>query len=65
LHFLFLHGRAAACLFADLGSSSQKFAKHDLNMQLDPGFHAVFGCWLHVCSEAEFWISVDEKSSLS
>eukprot|EP01047_Picozoa_sp_COSAG01_P053477 COSAG01_NODE_5737_length_4067_cov_1380.006048_7_plen_59_part_00 len=48
----------------DFGSSSQNLAKHDLNMQLDPGFHAVFGCWLHVFSEAEFWISVHEKSSL-
>jgi hypothetical protein len=47
-----------------LGSSSQSFAKHDLNMQLDSGFHAVFGCWLHVFSEAEFRISVHEKSSL-
>jgi hypothetical protein len=33
-------------------------------MHLDSGFHAVFGCWLHVFSEAEFWISVHEKSSL-
>jgi hypothetical protein len=48
----------------DFGSSSQNFAKHDLNMQLDPGFRAVFGCWLHVCSAAEFWIGVHEKSSL-
>jgi hypothetical protein len=55
--------RAAACLFADLGSSSQNFAEHDLNMQLDRGFHAVFGCWLHVCSAAELRISVNEKSS--
>jgi hypothetical protein len=51
-------------LSSDLGSSSQNFAKHDLNMQLDPGFRAVFGCWLHVFSEAEFWISVHKKSSL-
>jgi hypothetical protein len=29
---------------------------HDLNMHLDPGFRAVFACWLHVFSEAEFWI---------
>jgi hypothetical protein len=43
---------------------SQKFAEHDLNMQLDPGFHAVFACWLHVFSESEFWVSVHEKSSL-
>jgi hypothetical protein len=47
-----------------LGSSSQSFAKHDLNMQLDPGFRPVFGCWLHVCSAAEFWIGVHEKSTL-
>jgi hypothetical protein len=33
-------------------------------MQLDPGFHAVFACWLHVFSAAEFWIDVHEKSSL-
>ena len=34
-----------------LGSSSQSFAEHDdLNMHLDPGFHAVFGCWPDVCS---------------
>jgi hypothetical protein len=46
-----------------LGSSSQSFAKHDLNMQLDPGFRAFFACWMHVFSEAEFWISVHEKSS--
>jgi hypothetical protein len=48
----------------DFGSSSQKFAEHDLNMQLDPGFHAIFACWLHVFSESEFWVSVHEKSSL-
>jgi hypothetical protein len=48
----------------DFGIQQPSFAKHDLNMQLDPGFHAVFGCWLHVFSEAEFWISVDEKSRL-
>jgi hypothetical protein len=33
-------------------------------MQLDPGFRAVFACWLHVFSASEFWISVHEKSSL-
>ena len=48
----------------DFGSSSQNVAKHDLNMQLDPGFRAVFACWMHVFSEAEFRISVHEKSSL-
>ena len=44
--------------------SSQNFAEHDLNMQLDRGFRAVFGCWLHVFSASEFWISVHEKSGL-
>jgi hypothetical protein len=29
-----------------------------------PGFHPVFGCWLHVCSAHEVWISVTEKFSL-
>ena len=48
----------------DFGSSSQNVAKHDLNMQLDPGFRAVFACWMHVFSEAEFRISVHEKSNL-
>ena len=48
----------------DFGSSSQNFAEHDLNMQLDQGFRAVLGCWLHVLSEAEFRISVHEKSGL-
>jgi hypothetical protein len=48
----------------DFGSSSQNFAEHDLNMQLDRGFRAVFGCWLHVFSASEFWISVHEKSGL-
>jgi hypothetical protein len=47
----------------DFGSSSQNVAKHDLNMQLDPGFRAVFACWLHVCSAAELRISVHDKSS--
>jgi hypothetical protein len=41
-----------------LGSSSQSFTEHDLNMQLDSGFHAVFACWLHVCSAAELRISI-------
>ena len=44
--------------------SNQSFAEHDLNMQLDRGFRAVFACWMHVFSEAEFRISVHEKSSL-
>jgi hypothetical protein len=48
----------------DFGIQQPKFAKQDLNMHLDPGFHSVFGCWLHVCSEAEVWIGVHEKSSL-
>jgi hypothetical protein len=48
----------------DFGIQQPSFAKHDLNMQLDPGFHAVFGCWLHVCSAHEVWISVTEKFSL-
>eukprot|EP01047_Picozoa_sp_COSAG01_P080344 COSAG01_NODE_15582_length_1321_cov_51.353519_1_plen_51_part_10 len=47
----------------DSGIQQPKFAKHDLNMHLDPGFRAVFGCWLHVFSAAELWISVHEKSS--
>ena len=48
----------------NLGSSRENFAEHDLNMQLNRGFHAVFGCWLHVCSAHEVWISVTEKFSL-
>ena len=44
--------------------SNQSFAEHDLNMHLDRGFRAVFACWMHVFSEAEFRISVHEKSSL-
>ena len=46
----------------DFGSSSQNVAKHDLNMQLDPGFRAVFACWMHVFSEAELRISVQNPS---
>jgi hypothetical protein len=48
----------------NLGSSRENFAEHDLNMQLNRGFHPVFGCWLHVCSAHEVWISVTEKFSL-
>eukprot|EP01047_Picozoa_sp_COSAG01_P008295 COSAG01_NODE_325_length_18790_cov_64.371101_16_plen_86_part_00 len=57
-------GGRSSSRFPDLGHSRQNFAEHDINMQLDRGFRAVFGCWLHVCSAAEVWIGVHEKSSL-
>jgi hypothetical protein len=53
------------CRRAKRGLDFSDFAQQEtLNMQLDPGFHAVFACWLHVFSAAEFWIDVHEKSSL-
>ena len=45
----------------NLGSSRENFAEHDLNMQLNRGFHAVFGCWLHVFSSCSVVLTEQEK----